>query len=101
MNNAFNYVIKNGGIDTGEFYPYKAVQSTCKYDKAYIGATCTGYVDVQSGSESALMTALAKGPVSVAIDAGRYAFRYYKSGVHDDSTCSSTQLNHGGEFTLI
>jgi cathepsin L len=94
MTYAFNYIKANSGIDKGESYPYTGVQGTCKYSTANIGATCTGYASVTSGSESALMTAVANGPISVAIDASRSSFQLYKSGVYYEPTCSSTSLNH-------
>lgn len=58
MDNAFRYIKANGGIDTEESYPYKAVQGQCKFNKANIGATDTGYVDVPSGDENALKKAV-------------------------------------------
>jgi hypothetical protein len=100
MNNAFNYIKANGGIDTGASYPYVAKQETCKYSAANIGATCSGYVKIVPGDEAALKEAVAtKGPVSVAIDAGHQSFQLYSSGVYDEPSCSSnlSGLNHGGE----
>jgi len=32
--NAFNYVIKNGGIDTESAYPYQGIDSTCAFKAA-------------------------------------------------------------------
>ncbi|XP_077436641.1 cathepsin L.1 [Vanacampus margaritifer] len=96
MDNAFQYIQKNGGINTEESYPYEAEDGKCRYDPANIGATCTGYVDVKKGDERALKQAVATiGPVSVAIDASHETFQLYESGVYDEPECSSSQLDHG------
>ncbi|XP_014273559.1 procathepsin L [Halyomorpha halys] len=97
MDQAFEYVVKNNGIDTEASYPYKGEDSsTCKYKKANIGATITGYKDVQSGSESDLQSAVANvGPISVAIDASSFDFQLYDSGIYYEEDCSTTELDHG------
>jgi hypothetical protein len=101
MNDAYSYVVSNGGINMEESYPYKAVQGTCKYkNDTENSGTCTDYINVESADVIALMNAVAdKGPVSVAIDASRPTFQLYKSGVYDDPSCNSTKLNHGGDFS--
>ena len=54
-----------------------------------------GFVDLPRGSESALQQAVALvGPVSVTIDASLPSFQMYVSGVYDEPSCSSTQLDH-------
>ncbi|KFM80821.1 Cathepsin L, partial [Stegodyphus mimosarum] len=96
MDNAFEYIKENGGIDTEESYPYEAVEGPCRFKKANVGATVTGYVDIPSGDEKALMKAVATiGPVSVAIDASQFSFQQYSEGVYDEEDCSTTELDHG------
>jgi len=51
-------------------------QSSCNFNKNNIGASMSGTVAIQSGSESNLQAAVANvGPVSVAVDASSNAFR--------------------------
>jgi len=96
MDNAFRYIKANGGIDTEESYPYEAENRRCRFKKENVGATDTGFVDVQRGSEEDLQHAVATiGPISVAIDAGHSSFQLYHQGVYDESQCSSVSLDHG------
>ncbi|XP_069938015.1 cathepsin L-like peptidase, partial [Cherax quadricarinatus] len=96
MDYAFQYIKDNGGIDTEEAYPYTAKENKCCYNASESGAEDTGFVDISEGSEDALMKAVATvGPVSVAIDASRDSFQFYRHGVYDEADCSSTYLDHG------
>jgi len=97
MDDAFQYIIANHGIDTEASYPYTAEDGpSCQYSAANCGSTLQAYTDVQGGSEGALQTAVAtQGPVSVAIDASHPSFQMYSGGVYYEPACSSTQLDHG------
>jgi cathepsin L len=95
MTNAFQYIIKNPGIDTEASYPYQTKQGTCRFSTANVGATITGYKNVPAGSESGLVTAVNSQPVSIAIDASHQSFQLYSSGIYYESQCSSSQLDHG------
>jgi cathepsin L len=96
MDQAFQYVISNNGIDTEDSYPYTATgPNDCQYSSSNIGDTISNFQDVSSGSESALMTAANQQPVSVAIDASNNSFQLYTSGVYYEPACSSTSLDHG------
>ena len=96
MDNAFKYVDENKGIDTEKSYPYQAHNELCRFRAKNIGASCNGYVDIPRKDERALTQAIQTvGPISVAIDASRATFHYYKKGVYYDHLCSSTRLDHG------
>merc|ERR1719183_2725286 len=93
MDNAFTYIQSNGGICTEADYPYQGVTGTCKTG-CQPAVTITGHTDFPKMNEDALASAVAIGPVSVAIEADKSAFQFYKSGVFDNAGCG-TQLDHG------
>ncbi|KAF7226676.1 cathepsin S, ortholog2, tandem duplicate 1 [Nothobranchius furzeri] len=95
MHHAFEYVIKNPGIDSDASYPYKGVDGQCLYNPAYRAANCSSYSFLPEGDESALKEAVANiGPISVAIDARQPRFAFYRSGVYNDPSCTQ-KVNHG------
>ncbi|KAF8796171.1 Cathepsin L like protein [Argiope bruennichi] len=96
MDQAFQYIKDNKGIDTEDSYPYTAEDGTCHFKKSSVGATVTGYVDIPTGDEEALKQAVATvGPISVAIDASQDSFQTYQDGIYDEPQCSSDLLDHG------
>lgn len=96
MDNAFEYVKDNHGLDTEKTYPYEAEDDKCRYNPKNSGADDRGFVDIPSGDEDALKSAVATvGPISVAIDAGHESFQFYSEGVYYEPQCSSEQLDHG------
>jgi len=96
MDDAFQYIIAVGGLETESRYPYTAQDGTCQSDKTYFRTDITSYQDITSGSESDLQVAVANiGPISVAIDAGQNSFQFYSGGVYYSAGCSPTQLDHG------
>jgi C1A family cysteine protease len=93
MDNAFGWINSNGGICTEADYPYQGTTGTCTTGCSP-AVTVTGHHDVPAKDEDALAVAAAVGPVSVAIEADKSAFQFYKSGVFDNAGCG-TQLDHG------
>jgi len=93
MDNAFQFIVDNGGICSEQAYPYVAMNQDCQ-------TTCTPVVkissfqDVAKGQEAALMPAVNVQPVSIAIEADQQVFQFYSGGVLDDDSCG-TQLDHG------
>lgn len=99
MQIAYNFIMKNGGINSASLYPYKGRQkSSCRYDKTKSIGTVNDYVEIESNNETALMYALneAGGPLAVAIDASDSLFQNYKSGIYDNSNCTKFP-NHAGK----
>jgi len=92
MDYAFDYVIANKGIASEASYKYTGRDGSCK--KVASVSTISGYKDVPSGNEQALLTAVTQQPVAVAIEADQACFQFYHSGVLDDRSCG-TNLDHG------
>jgi len=96
MDQAFQYVIDNKGVDTEASYPYEAEDENCSFKRKNVGATLSAYHDLLSGNETDLQVAVATvGPVSVAIDASSWAFQFYTDGVYVDDECTTYFLDHG------
>lgn len=99
MDRAFTWVQRNGGLCYESDYAYTSgttkkagtcQESKCTKDK---NVTPSSHTDVTPNSDSAMMSALNKQPVSVAIEADQTAFQLYKSGVF--TAACGTNLDHG------
>jgi len=98
MDNAFSWIEKNGGLCAESAYPYTSgttkTAGTCdKSCTSVEGSKVTNFVDVSKNSDTAMMTALSKQPVSIAIEADQKDFQLYKSGVFTGGC--GTNLDHG------
>lgn len=97
MEHAFDWLKQNGGLCGEDDYPYSSgggQRGTCRFPKCQPVVTVTGYVDVDPEDEDKMKEAVAQQPVSVAIEADKSVFQFYKSGVFDDVKCGQ-QLDHG------
>lgn len=95
MDNAFKYIVENGGVDTEAAYPYEARDESCHFNPSAVGATMRNYTDIPANDEESLANAVAQGPVSVAIQA-TFWLQFYHKGVFKDHFCSHpARLNHG------
>ncbi|GMH14810.1 hypothetical protein Nepgr_016651 [Nepenthes gracilis] len=93
MDNAFEFILENGGIDTEDDYPYKGIDDQCDQSlKNNKVVSIDGYEDVPPFNEKALKKAVAHQPVSVAIEASGRALQLYQSGVFTGKC--GTALDH-------
>jgi C1A family cysteine protease len=93
MDNAFQWVIKNGGITGDKDDSYKGKQGSCSSSLPK-RVSIKGFKDIPVGDENSLLQAVNLGPVSIAIEADQFVFQFYSGGVLDDKSCG-TQLDHG------
>ena len=77
-------------------YPYTSgtgKSGACKYESSEGVGKVKSFKEV-SKSSTQLKAAVAKGPVSVAIEADKTVFQHYRTGVITGRTCG-TKLDHG------
>ena len=89
---AFDYVIRNGGIQTWSSYPYEASRGACENDSAYVSASLKSYNYVERDEEILKVALATEGPIVTYLNGDPIMF--YSSGVFN-SDCNGT-LNHAG-----
>mmetsp|Transcript_35483 Transcript_35483/g.43836 ORF Transcript_35483/g.43836 Transcript_35483/m.43836 type:complete len:479 (+) Transcript_35483:276-1712(+) len=96
MDNAYEWIKKNGGLCTEQDYPYTAGTGTrglCRKScKVVPNSAPVKYSDVQHKEET-LESAVAKQPVAIAIEADQTSFQFYSTGVLTQNC--GTKLDHG------
>ncbi|KAM3405184.1 hypothetical protein ACQJBY_007963 [Aegilops geniculata] len=93
MTYAYKFVIKNGGIDTEDDYPFREADGTCNKNKLKKHVvTIDGYKEVPPSKEDLLLQAVAQQPISVGICGSARAFQLYSQGIFD-GPCP-TSLDH-------
>ena len=97
MDNAFGWIEKNNGLCSETEYPYvsgEGVVPVCSNACEVIkGSKIVDFVDVKPSDDVAMMTAISKQPVSIAIEADQREFQLYKSGIFTGDC--GTKLDHG------
>jgi len=96
MDNAFQWVIKNKGIDTEADYPYKSgsgnTPACLKKKSSTAAATFSSYIDLPNDEEKMAQWVSTNGPLSIAVDAST-GWQTYSGGIVSD--CDGSQLDHG------
>jgi C1A family cysteine protease len=99
MDSAFDFVVRNGGLDTAQEYSYYSSWglplSWCNRRKLADRRVVAidGYQDVPADDEEALLKAASQQPVAVAVCASP-AMQFYGGGVMAERDCCE-ELNHG------
>lgn len=94
---AFEYVWRTGGIAAGVDYPYIGVSGFCNTSVPLTKMSNGTTVYVRGGEQGLMEALVTKGPMPVAVDAGHESFRFYKSGIYNNTACTTkpvTDLDH-------
>jgi len=89
--NAYQYVIKNHGIDTEKSYSYEGDDGTCRFKSNSVGATISNWTFVSQNEDQMAAYLVDHGPVAVAVDA--LIWQFYVGGVI--TVGCGTDLDHG------
>eukprot|EP00998_Keelungia_sp_KM082_P005840 NODE_2130_length_1131_cov_341.745020_g2112_i0.p1 GENE.NODE_2130_length_1131_cov_341.745020_g2112_i0~~NODE_2130_length_1131_cov_341.745020_g2112_i0.p1 ORF type:complete len:326 (+),score=91.49 NODE_2130_length_1131_cov_341.745020_g2112_i0:79-1056(+) len=96
MDNAFKWVVGNGGIDSESDYPYTSGSGqtgTCKTEKlANKVCKISSWKDLPKDETQIAATCESSGPIAVAVDA-QSGWQTYMGGIM--KTCTGTSLDHG------
>jgi C1A family cysteine protease len=90
--NAWYYLKAAGGADRASSYGYTGARGNCRFNSAAVGARVSSYQQI-AANPTAMMTALQKGPISVAFTVVD-SLNYYGNGIYADSTCNQQPPNH-------
>lgn len=72
LDDVYDYIYRNKGLNTNASYPYTGKVGTCSFDSNQIGAKIRGWVDNQVGCEEEMQTAVAYwGPLAAGLDSSR------------------------------
>lgn len=92
MDASFWYVIDNG-IALDSKYPYAGKDQKCAYKPGMKAFGIRDCAEVPANKTIALQSAVAKQPVSIAVEADTVQFQFYRSGVFSGKC--GTDLDHG------
>ncbi|CAM9717187.1 unnamed protein product [Phaeothamnion confervicola] len=95
MENAFDWIARNGGLCSFDDYPYAGLRpfKHCKTDCVPVPGTAVEKWTQVSSSAEAVMAAVAQRPLAIAMDASQPTLQFYRDGVFT-ATCG-TDLDHG------
>ncbi|KAF6777343.1 hypothetical protein AHF37_03285 [Paragonimus kellicotti] len=89
-------IVKMGGLELQEDYPYVAKRQYCQMDQSKVVAKISGAVILDNDERMQAAWLAENGPMSVGLNA-KY-LQFYRSGIsHPSETeCPSTEINHAG-----
>lgn len=104
MDDAFRWVISNGGIDSDADYPYMVLNNTpsCDWTKVHRNKVVkiSNYSNVQKDNEAEMLCAISQRPIIVRMHANM-DFVLYKEGVFDGGKNCSYDFAHLNHEVLL
>ncbi|CAH1100333.1 unnamed protein product [Psylliodes chrysocephalus] len=100
MDRAMEYVEKNGIMKDGD-YPYKGqTDEACLFNVSESVVKTKGHVFVVTGDEDDLKKAVARQPVTVAINTD-YSFQFYQTGIFDNPNCKKDKAHLDHSILIV
>ncbi|KAJ7517604.1 hypothetical protein O6H91_21G031300 [Diphasiastrum complanatum] len=93
MTNAYEYVIKAGGLESEKEYPYTGTDGKCKFDQSKTVAKVANFSTIPINENQIAANLVKRGPLSVGINA--VFMQTYIGGVSCPIICSKWRLDHG------
>ncbi|KVI06529.1 Cysteine peptidase, asparagine active site-containing protein, partial [Cynara cardunculus var. scolymus] len=93
MNNAFEYILKAGGVQKEADYPYTGKDGTCHFDKSKIAASVANFSVVSTDEDQIAANLVKNGPLAIGINAAW--MQTYVGKVSCPYICSKQRLDHG------
>lgn len=94
MNSAFEYILKAGGLEKEEDYPYTGTdRGPCKFQNSKIAASVTNFSVISNDAEQIAANLVKNGPLAIGINAA--FMQTYIKGVSCPYICSKRNLDHG------
>ncbi|KAK1396531.1 Cysteine proteinase Cathepsin F [Heracleum sosnowskyi] len=93
MTNAYEYLIKAGGIEEEDAYPYTGKRGDCKFDPEKIAVRVTNFTNIPGDEEQIAAHLVHHGPLAVGLNA--VFMQTYIGGVSCPLICGKKFLNHG------
>ncbi|KAG6556369.1 hypothetical protein Mapa_002312 [Marchantia paleacea] len=93
MTNAYEYVIKAGGLEKESDYPYTGTDGKCKFDSNKIVVKVSNFTNIPVDEAQIAANLVKHGPLAVGINAA--FMQTYIGGVSCPIICSKKRLDHG------
>ncbi|KAI5648578.1 hypothetical protein M9H77_34583 [Catharanthus roseus] len=93
MTNAYNYLIKAGGIEEEKSYPYTGKSGKCKFNPEKIAVRVANFTNIQVNEDQIAAHLVQNGPLAVGLNA--VFMQTYIGGVSCPLICPKKMLNHG------
>ncbi|MDG6100420.1 hypothetical protein EXU34_23585, partial [Alteromonas sp. ZYF713] len=93
MNNAFEYILKAGGVQKESDYPYTGKDGTCHFDKSKIAASVANFSVISTDEDQIAANLVKNGPLAIGINAAW--MQTYIGKVSCPYVCSKKRLDHG------
>ncbi|KAK1273772.1 Cysteine proteinase 1 [Acorus gramineus] len=93
MTNAFEYVMKSGGLQQEKDYPYTGSDGKCRFDKSKVAASVSNFSAISVDDDQIAANLVKHGPLAVGINDD--FMQSYIQGLSCPLMCGRRYLNHG------